>query len=52
MVVALEQFVVAHPEHRGRVGLLLTSDEEGPTNLDGVRRVVEHFRERGHRIEW
>jgi len=52
MVVALELFVAAHPAHRGRVGLLLTSDEEGPTNLDGVRRVVEHFRERGERIDW
>ena len=52
MVVALELFVAAHPAHRGRVGLLLTSDEEGPTNLDGVRRVAEHFRERGERIDW
>ena len=26
MVVALERFVAAHPQHRGRVGLLLTSD--------------------------
>ena len=52
MVVALEQFVAAHPDHRGRVGLLLTSDEEGPANLDGVRRVVEHFRASGERIDW
>ena len=52
MVVALEQFVAAHPDHRGRVGLLLTSDEEGPANLDGVRRVVEHFRTIGERIDW
>ncbi|TPG05481.1 succinyl-diaminopimelate desuccinylase [Rhodanobacter glycinis] len=52
MVVALEQFVAAHPDHRGRVGLLLTSDEEGPTNLDGVRRVVEHLRASGERIDW
>jgi len=52
MVVALEQFVAAHPDHRGRVGLLLTSDEEGPTNLDGVRKVVEHFRAIGERIDW
>jgi succinyl-diaminopimelate desuccinylase len=52
MVVALEQFVGAHPNHPGRVGLLLTSDEEGPTNLDGVRRVVEHFRASGERIDW
>jgi succinyl-diaminopimelate desuccinylase len=52
MVVALEQFVLAHPHHAGRVGLLLTSDEEGPTNLDGVRKVVEHFRAAGEKIDW
>jgi succinyl-diaminopimelate desuccinylase len=52
MVVALEAFVAAHSDHRGRVGLLLTSDEEGPTNLDGVRRVAEHFRATGERIDW
>lgn len=52
MVVALEQFVTTRPDHRGRVGLLLTSDEEGPTNLDGVRKVVEHFRTVGERIDW
>jgi succinyl-diaminopimelate desuccinylase len=52
MVVALEQFVAAHPGHRGRVGLLLTSDEEGPTNLDGVRKVAERFRATGERIDW
>ncbi len=52
MVVALEAFVAAHPQHRGRIGLLLTSDEEGPDNLDGVRRVAEHFRASGERIDW
>lgn len=52
MTVALEAFVKTHPDHRGRVGLLLTSDEEGPTNLDGVRRVTEHFRSTGERIDW
>ncbi|WP_266169405.1 succinyl-diaminopimelate desuccinylase [Dyella subtropica] len=52
MAVALEQFVTAHPNHPGRVGFLMTSDEEGPTNLDGVRRVAEHFRRIGERIDW
>jgi succinyl-diaminopimelate desuccinylase len=51
MVVALEAFVGTHPDHRGTVGLLLTSDEEGVAQ-DGVRRVVEHFREVGQRIDW
>jgi succinyl-diaminopimelate desuccinylase len=52
MVVALEQFVTAQPGHPGRVALLLTSDEEGPSNLDGVRKVVEHFRQRGEALDW
>lgn len=52
MVIALETFVAAHPDHAGTVALLLTSDEEGPTNLDGVRRVAQHFRETGQRIDW
>ncbi|MES2405551.1 MAG: succinyl-diaminopimelate desuccinylase [Pseudomonadota bacterium] len=52
MVVALEEFIAAHPDHTGTVALLLTSDEEGPVNLDGMRRVAQHFRETGQRIDW
>ena len=52
MTLALEQFVAAHPDHQGTVALLVTSDEEGPTNRDGVRRVIEEFRRRGQRIDW
>jgi succinyl-diaminopimelate desuccinylase len=50
-VVALEHFVAAHPQHKGTVALLLTSDEEGDA-VDGVRKVAEAFRERGQRIDW
>ena len=50
-VVALERFVATHPDHRGSLALLLTSDEEGDA-IDGVRRVAEVFRERGQRIDW
>jgi len=50
-VVALERFVAAHPQHRGTVALLLTSDEEGDA-VDGVRRVADVFRQRGQRIDW
>jgi succinyl-diaminopimelate desuccinylase len=52
MTLALEAFVTAHPRHHGTVALLLTSDEEGPRNIDGVRRVAEEFRRRGQRIDW
>jgi succinyl-diaminopimelate desuccinylase len=51
MTLALEAFVRAHPRHAGTVGLLLTSDEEGPAK-DGVRRVVETFERRQQRIEY
>lgn len=50
-VVAMEQLVAAHPEHPGTLAVLLTSDEEGPS-IDGVRRVAEHFRASGQRIDY
>ncbi len=50
-VIALEQFVAAHPQHTGTVALLLTSDEEGDA-IDGVRKVADVFRARGERIDW
>lgn len=52
MTLALEAFVAANPDHIGTLALLLTSDEEGPTNHNGVRRVVEEFRARGQRIDF
>ncbi len=51
MVVALEAFVTARPNHVGTIALLLTSDEEGDA-IDGVRRVCEHFRATGQRIDF
>ncbi|GAB3035072.1 succinyl-diaminopimelate desuccinylase [Oleiagrimonas citrea] len=51
MVVALEAFVAAHPDHDGRVALLLTSDEEGDA-IDGVRKVADAFKARDERIDW
>jgi len=51
MVCALEAFAAAHPTHAGTVALLLTSDEEGDA-IDGVRRVAEHFRASGQRIDF
>lgn len=50
-VVAMEQLVAAHPDHPGTLAVLLTSDEEGPS-IDGVRKVAEHFRATGQRIDY
>ena len=51
MLVACEEFVTAHPEHPGRIGFLITSDEEGPA-ADGTVKVVQHLRDQGKAIDW
>ena len=50
MVTATERFVAAHPDHRGTLAFLLTSDEEGPS-VDGTRRVMEALEARGEKID-
>lgn len=50
-VIAIEQFIAANPGHRGSLALLLTSDEEGIA-VDGVRKVAEHFKASGQRIDY
>jgi len=51
MVVALEAFVAAHPDHRGSLAMLITSDEEGPAR-DGTLRVMDTLTARGEAIDW
>ncbi|QKX18742.1 succinyl-diaminopimelate desuccinylase [Microbulbifer sp. YPW1] len=51
MVVACEEFVAAHPDHKGRIALLITSDEEGPAK-HGTVKVVEWLEKRGEKIDW
>ena len=46
MVIAAEELVREHPTHKGQIGILLTSDEEGDAD-DGVKRVAEVLRKRG-----
>lgn len=51
MITACEAFVAAHPDHSGRIGFLITSDEEGPAK-DGTVRVVEYLQQQGEQIDW
>ena len=44
MVVAVEQFVAAHPTHDGRIAFLITSDEEGVA-ANGTVKVVNWMQE-------
>jgi succinyl-diaminopimelate desuccinylase len=50
-VTAAERFVAAHPDHRGSLALLITSDEEGPS-VDGTVKVVEELKRRGETIDY
>jgi succinyl-diaminopimelate desuccinylase len=50
MITACEDFVAAHPDHRGSIGFLITSDEEGPA-VDGTVKVVDHLVRKGEHID-
>ena len=51
MLVAVERFVTAHPEHQGSIAFLITSDEEGPF-INGTPKVVETLEARNEKITW
>jgi succinyl-diaminopimelate desuccinylase len=51
MVVAVEEFVAAHPDHKGSIGFLITSDEEGPA-IDGTVIVCNQLKSRGEQLDY
>ena len=51
MVVACEQFIEQCPDHAGRIGFLITSDEEGPAK-NGTVKVMESLSSQGEQIDW
>lgn len=50
-VVALEEFVQQHPDHQGSIGLLITSDEEGPS-VNGTVKVCQELQKRGVELNY
>ena len=50
MLTACERFVAEHPDHKGSIGFLITSDEEGPS-INGTVKVVEHLEARGEKMD-
>ncbi|MDT8425538.1 MAG: succinyl-diaminopimelate desuccinylase [Methyloprofundus sp.] len=50
-VTAVERFIAQYPEHKGTIGVMMTSDEEGPAT-NGVVRVVEVLEQRHEKIDW
>jgi len=51
MTTAVERFVAAHPDHKGSIAFLITSDEEGPS-INGTVKVVEVLEARNEKIDW
>jgi succinyl-diaminopimelate desuccinylase len=50
MITASEAFVLDHPYHTGRIGFLITSDEEGPA-VDGTAKVMNWLGAQGKHID-
>lgn len=51
MIVAAERFVATHPNHRGRLAFLITSDEEASAT-NGTVKVVEALMARSERLDY
>lgn len=51
MITACERFVTDHPDHPGRLGILLTSDEEGEAT-EGTVKVIDYLQQTGQKIDW
>lgn len=50
-ITALERFVSQHPQHKGSIAVMLTSDEEGIAT-HGVVKMVDVLEQRGDKIDW
>ena len=51
MLTATRRFVTEKPHHKGKIGFLITSDEEGPF-INGTVRVIEVLQKRNQAIDY
>lgn len=51
MITSVERFLKKHPKHKGSIGFIITSDEEGPA-IDGTAKVMEHLQSKNIKIDW
>ena len=50
MLIATKRFVEKHPDHKGSIAFLITSDEEGPF-INGTTKVVDLLESRNEKID-
>jgi succinyl-diaminopimelate desuccinylase len=51
MITACERFIAEHPQHKGSIAFLITSDEEGAAT-DGTVKVIKYLQEKEISIDW
>ena len=51
MVIASERFTAKHPNHKGSIAFLITSDEEGPA-INGTVKVIQALEARNEKMTW
>ncbi len=51
MTIAVTRFIKKHPNHKGSIAYLMTSDEEGPA-INGTVKVIEALEARNEKIDW
>ena len=51
MIVATENFIAKHPKHAGKIGFLITSDEEGNAT-DGTIKIVEYLKKNNIKLDY
>jgi succinyl-diaminopimelate desuccinylase len=49
-LTATERFIAKHPDHKGSISYLITSDEEGPS-INGTVKVIEALEARDEKID-
>lgn len=52
MLAAVHAFLQEEPHFKGSIGFLITSDEEGPTNQYGTKKVMEVLHDRKEKIDY
>ena len=51
MIIATENFIEKHPNHKHRIAFLITSDEEGEAT-NGTIKVIDYLNEINESIKW
>jgi succinyl-diaminopimelate desuccinylase len=51
MIASTQRFITDHPKHKGSIGFLLTSDEEGPAKY-GTQKVIEKLKKNNTDIDY